>query len=423
MKQKLTRKRQTDNKTGSVMPATHERHRKKVFVALPFSPVSQQKLKGIFRYANGRASWSIEILPSIHLFSVDFFKRAAADGIDGIIASSSEIPDTLHEIAKSGIPVALIGNATIRRSENVAYISTDEDSVGREAALFLLRDAHWAAYGYVHSDYGGAWDNRRGKAFREVLARHSENCCAFPAESTGDWSDEALVSWLRSLPRPSAVLAADDYCAYRVLNACAAANKRVPLDVTLLGVGNTETICENSSPSLTSVEIDYERHGYVAAMHLDRMMLSKRPQKVAHECCGVRRIVVRESAPGANLHAGLLVQKAFSFIRENAVRGIGVRDVISHLNVSRTLADLRFREIVGRTIQGTIFDVRLEQTRTALLTSDESIASACARCGWKSENHPKKLFRKKFGISMREFRRSASPGNVVPPRGWEVPHA
>ena len=40
-----------------------------------------------------------------------------------------------------------------------------------------------------------------------------------------------------------------------------------------------------------------------------------------------------------------LIKRALKFISENAVKGIEPKDVAVHLGISRTLLDLRFREM------------------------------------------------------------------------------
>ena len=378
--------------------------RKRVLVALPFSHISQRKLCGIFRYAGEVDNWELHLTPNGIKFVADEFRKLAVMGVDGVIAACDVPQSTLYEISKSGIPVALIGEVAFPRLSNVVTVCTDNSAIGREAALFLLRYAHWRTYAYVHAQATDSWDDVRLKAYRDTLARHGAKCVESPAEADDGNSPGTLASWLQSLSKPVAVFAVEDYRAYDVLNACKASGLRVPQDVAIIGVGNTEAICENSFPSLSTVEPDYDLHGYLAASNLDKIMSAKHPTTVEKVLCGVKRIVARDSTPSVGSRSGMLVQKALAYIRKNVHSGIDVRDVLSYLRVSRTLVANGFKEVLGSTILKTIQDIRLEHTRQALIDTDESIAEVCARCGWKSENHPKKLFRAKYGESMRDFR-------------------
>ena len=343
-------------------------------------------------------------MPNGTQLTPETFRIIENEGVDGIIVSAGGVESVLTEIAKTKIPVVLIGLSFFPRTTDVAFVHTDEKSIGSEAALFFLRDAHWSTIGYVHSDFrNNGWDDDRARSFRTTLAKHSVNCVEFP-DGECRRSSANLATWLRVIPKPAAILAAEDYCAYDILNACKASGLRIPQDIVVLGVGNTVAICENAMPALSSVEPDYDLEGYLAAKHLDGIMSAAHPMKAEHVYCGVKRIITRGSAPGMNPRAGLLVQKALVFIRENVCRGIGAHDVVKYLRVSRALADQRFREVLDKSILNVILDARLERTKLALLDTDESIAAVCMRCGWKSENHPKKLFQKKYGMTMREYR-------------------
>ena len=54
-----------------------------------------------------------------------------------------------------------------------------------------------------------------------------------------------------------------------------------------------------------------------------------------------------------------------------------------------------------------IRDRRLEAVRHRLLTTHETIAAIAADCGFESETHLMHLFKRRFGVTMRAFRRRA----------------
>ena len=99
------------------------------------------------------------------------------------------------------------------------------------------------------------------------------------------------------------------------------------------------------------------------------------------------------------------MQKAVAYIRRHALEGIGVSDVVTHLKVSRRLADLRFRELQHTSIGGEITQIRLAEVQRLLRTTREPIDSIAAKCGYANPNYLKNLFRKRFSMSMREFRK------------------
>ena len=95
----------------------------------------------------------------------------------------------------------------------------------------------------------------------------------------------------------------------------------------------------------------------------------------------VRPIAVRESTAPVS-QAGFLIRRAQQFIGKNACKGIGVDDEA-------------------------IRDRRLEAVRHRLLTTHEMVAAIAADCGFESETHLMHLFKRRFGLTMRAFRRRA----------------
>ena len=122
---------------------------------------------------------------------------------------------------------------------------------------------------------------------------------------------------------------------------------------------------------------------------------------------GVKALVRRDSTADVSL-AGKLVQKAVAYIRKNALRDISVPDVANHLGCSRRLADLRFRELMGTSIGETILATRLDEAKRLLATTREPIDAIALRCGYTNPNSLKNLFKRRFGLTMRDWRRQSA---------------
>ena len=99
-----------------------------------------------------------------------------------------------------------------------------------------------------------------------------------------------------------------------------------------------------------------------------------------------------------------------SFIRHNAIKGIGAADVARHLRVSRRLCDLRFRECYGDSILEAILKMRFNELKRRLVSSNIRIGKITAACGFACESHAKRAFKKRFGMSMRDWRKSKNRG-------------
>ena len=214
-----------------------------------------------------------------------------------------------------------------------------------------------------------------------------------------------MIRWIRELPKPAAIFAACDYRANDVLVAARKANIAVPGEAEVMGLDNDAILCENTAPRLTSIQPDFEQQGYLAAKLLDQMLAGNR--KSVSVAVGPRTIAWRESAIQSGRPGGILVQRAVEFINREYAAGIGVPEVVGYLKASRPLVDLRFRQFRGQSVLSTINEVRLAKTYELLISAPHlSIAEVCRRSGWRSERYPKRIFLRRFGLTMREARSS-----------------
>lgn len=86
-----------------------------------------------------------------------------------------------------------------------------------------------------------------------------------------------LGQQLQKLPKPAAVMAEIDDHAAEVIEACMLAGLRVPQDVAVLGVNNSDLCCPFTAVPLSSIDDDMETIGYEAAALLDRMLSGETP--------------------------------------------------------------------------------------------------------------------------------------------------
>jgi LacI family transcriptional regulator len=226
-----------------------------------------------------------------------------------------------------------------------------------------------------------------------------------PADAD-DWGLEQhhMRAWLLALPKPCGIMAAIDLRAKQVLDTCLAAGIRVPEEIAVVGVDNDETLCENTLPTLSSVLPDFEGGGYLAAELLDRLMrgIQKKPTQLTY---GVRRLVQRQSTLYVP-KSDRLIGQAVEFIRLNACAGIAVMDDVEKMNVSRRYAERHFRAACGHSILEEIQRRRLERVCALLRETHLPIRAIGERCGYDSEIYLKVLFKKRFGTTMRAYRKA-----------------
>ena len=380
-------------------------HPKHVVVALRMAGIAgQDKLNGIFEYLSEGHRWSMSIYRTRHEFTPDTVRAEVSKGADGFILGIPGTEDALAEVAKTDLPAVILNispGALARRKAGVVLIKSDSEAVGREAANTLLSQGVFKSYGYAGYHTNDDWSVERGRSFRDILQKAGFIGRMFDVAHYPDRTEDraTLVSWLKSLPKPCGILASCDDRAYEIVDVCREIGIRIPQEIGILGVNNDPILCENSDPKISSIQPDFKREGYLAARAIDRM---PRERTI---CVGVKQVVHRESTyPMSN--SGKLVQKALAYIEKNATRKTTVPDVAAHLRVSRSLLDLRFRELQGESVHAAILKRRLSEVKRRLLATHDSIEKISSDCGWDNVNSLKNSFHKATGKSMREWRTS-----------------
>jgi len=382
-----------------------------VAVLLPTSvKVCRDMRRGVLQYAYRHGPWGLHILEGRE--GEQKLIRMKEWGCTGIIgrlytpelakaAFAAKVPmvimDPRPELLRPGQPLA--GHSVVR---------SDTAAVGRMAAEHFL-DRKFTHFAYVGEVHGLEWSVTRGAAFADAVRAAGFSCRVYGTLPHAEQEDaglerERLCAWLRDLPKPVAILAAMDNRGRQVLDACAWAGIAVPTDAAVLSVDNDEDLCETTMPPMSSILLDAERASYEAAHLLDELMrrATRKRQTITY---GPLHVVSRRSTDAMQIADGMIV-RAIEFIALNACSGISVPDVVRHVSASRRLTEIRFRETLGHTILDEIQRVRLERVCTLLRETNRQIGEIVRACGFDSESHVSILFRRRFGCTMRDFRKA-----------------
>ena len=353
-------------------------------------------LAGILKYIKDSDNFAINIA-----CDDDGFTRLATTA-SALIADMSADIDTVKAAITSGKPVVLLNDWRIKEQPtNLGHVRTDDGEIGFKAADYFMSIGRFRSFGYVPAYADKEWSVKRGRAFILRLKRKGHECMMFSHSNSGTGD---IGVWLKDLPKPAAVFCAWDAVAAEVASAAREAKIKIPSQMVVLGVDNDEMYCTSASPQISSIEFDTENEGRMA-IELLRKMMSKRKGKISRMvCCGsVRRIVERESTrPPAPV--AYLIERAMKFISQNATKGIGPQDVAADLGVSRTLMDLRFRETGNRSVGRLIMEHKLNALAAQIGKTRYPLHILIEQCGFGNINHAKAAFKKRFGITMREWR-------------------
>jgi len=313
-----------------------------------------------------------------------------------------------------GQPVVdVLGNA---RFEGIPAFDTDARAVAKLAADFFLRAGfqHFGFCGYRKIPFS----ERRAAAFSACLADKGKEVLVFAPplphgthshiqaiEQHGLSMEKSIAQWLKKQPRPLALLACNDVHAQQALNACREHGIQVPEEVAVMGVDNDDVLCSLCEPPLTSIEPDTERLGYEAAALLDRMMQNGRARDEL-KLIPPLRVVERASTDVVAIEDPITVQAA-RFIRDQVDTGIAVKDVLAHVNRSRTDLEQRFRRWLHCSIHDEILRRRMDRARSLLQQTDLRLDEVAQRTGFSTAAHLCRLFRQRLGQAPTRFRRAA----------------
>jgi len=325
---------------------------------------------------------------------------------DGIIA---HIPYTRNgsQFVPEGIP-AIVSPYSIRQFPNFRNLITDNLALGKMAAEYFL-DRGFRNFAYC--GFGGMyWSRERGESFAKRLKKIGLKTQFYEygqlwsrRQSSRADNQALLAEWLKSLPKPLAVMACNDDRGQDITEACKIAGLRIPYDVAVLGVDNDDMVCDLTNPPLSSIAVNNERAGYEAAEMLAQMMAGKKTNKqviVARPT----HIVTRQSTDiFAVEDRG--VGEALRFINEHARKLIHVDEVVNAAISSRRVLERRFRQILGRSILDEIRRVRIEQVIRMLVETNMSISEITTALGYPGVEHIARYFRQERGMSLLAYRK------------------
>ena len=384
----------------------------RIFVAnWMVSAPAQRMLDGIQAFAREHGlDWDLEALS---MEQTDTMRLALeVERPDGVITGFDASP-VMASLMATSMPTVFLRHGTEEppaSRRRLSVLRLDFGDVGRAAAHHLLERGGFRSFGFVEATRDPGWSASRGEAFREAVARAGRPFFhlsaaegVFQASVANRRELSALADWLRALPKPAGIFAATDERARDTLLACREAALEVPRAVSVLGVNNDEFFCRHVFPNLTSVAIDHEQVGRAAAAELQRLLERRKPRR---QDLVVPVLAVEARASTAPVsQGGPLVRQALDWIEAHACEGVGAADVARALRASRSLLDLRFRELGGGTVLGALTDRRLREVQRLLRETSDRIETICDAAGFGDAAGLRRLFRRRFGCSMREWRR------------------
>lgn len=296
-----------------------------------------------------------------------------------------------------GVPTVFIDRDPTSLPRSMTSVNVDSREVSAAAAreLMSLGFSNFACLPVLKDVF---WARERTAAFVEALNLNGRSCDVF--DSSGDDMTTALPRWIATLPRPCGIFTATDRLGAVLLPAIRKAGASVPDDFAVVGVDNDETLCETSTPTLSSVLPDYRQCGRIAV----ETLLGR--QSVGRKLFGVSRLVRRASSFRPSQRIRPAVSAVLDTIRLHACDGLTAAAAAAQMGVSRRLSERVFKDATGHTFLEAIHARRLERAAELVRNSSTPLEMIPGLVGWKSATAFRESFRAAFGATMREMRRT-----------------
>lgn len=291
------------------------------------------------------------------------------------------------------------------RLEDFAVVITDSFAVTQMATRELL-STECASYGFVPWPHGYLWSESRRHNFSRIISQHGLPVYTFTFSNENldvRQFQEELITWLRPLPKPCGILAANDRVGENVLRACLVAGIKVPFDCRVIAVDDNASICENTIPTMTSAGLDFRQSGYRAAQLLFDLINGRAPDRpiVSVPPLGLTRRNSSRVFRAKDRHA----LAATELIRVRACHGLQARDVLATFPCSRRMAEIRFRQATGHSVLDEISAVRLERAKRLLTNPYQRLDTVAEHCGYASDTTFRRVFKAATGLTLREWQR------------------
>ena len=355
-------------------------------------------LAGIMAYVRQHTPWSI-YLPELGRGDVPPTWRG-----DGIIARI-ESPAIARRLARSKLPVVDVSAG--RHIKSIPWVETDDAAIAKVAADHLLER------GFRHLAYCGEsrfnWSRWRSEHFARLARAAGASVDLYESSGTDPWTKEhnALLAWVKKLPKPAGIMAGYDIKAQQLLDVCRENGVGVPEEVAVIGVDNDPLLCSLTTPPLTSVIPNTHRTGYEAAQLLDRMMGGEKIAAKGHLIPPIG-IETRQSTDVLAL-ADREIAAAVRFIREHACDGATIGDLLRVVPLSRRVMESRYRKSTGRTPHQDLVRFRIDRVKQLLAETDHSLERIATLAGFDHPEYMSVAFKRETGTTPGKFRLQAKP--------------
>jgi LacI family transcriptional regulator len=358
-------------------------------------------LHGISKYNRAHGRWSTYIRPQgMNDDLPEWLARWSGDGIL-VRMRGDEVARSLRKVK---VPIVNLRSSR-PRLPYPCFIVNNAEVVKLAIQHFVDRGLKEFAFCGVARGRNSVLDER-ADLFQQFLDAEHRRCQMLTlSKSAGSWEQEQeqISAWIRELPKPVGIMAANDERGLQVLDACRRCEIHVPDQIAVLGVDNDEPLCDLAIPPLASVDVNAEGIGFEAAALLERVMGGDDAEVPDVTEIMPRGVVTRRSTD-VIASEDEDVNRAVQYIRQEACNGLRVLDVLNHTAMSRATLHQRMKNIIGSSVHQEIQRVRLNRAKELLVMSPLRIKQVARESGFASVEYMTRVFRSACGETPLQYR-------------------
>lgn len=332
----------------------------------------------------------------------DIIHQSDPAEVDGVISPD---PVSLREFAAVRIPCINVGS---HRVAGVPQVCTDNQAVC-ELIFNHFRERNFPNLAILVDE---GWEVLRSRKdpFIRICEEHGyvPYVIEYNRFSSLTIENQWLVGKLKALPKPAGMMLLRDSQGPRLFTICRELNIRIPEDLAVVGINNIPLFTSFTAPVLSSVDINAEYIGYLAASCLVKMIRGEAIP--ASTLVAPRELVLRQSS-SISIQLDPNLSKAVDYMRANLQETLEFEDILRQQGLGRRALENHFKKRFGECPMKYLRTLRLEKVKLLLETTDLSVTEIGWQCGLGDINYLCRLFRQISHLSPLQFRQKSRTGD------------
>ncbi len=346
--------------------------------------------RGIIDYAR-RHEWFLEVAHSGY-----FYETTEQWNGDGIITDMNCNLDKLHH---RGVKIAACVAGDLFRQYADCVVCADDQCIGENAADYFRHK------GFRSFAVSASPD--RQFFFVERLKQFGMDAVVLPSRTDFHKMDrtKTVSEILMELKKPCAVFCENDWISSYIFNLAVESGLKVPEELSILGVGNDELLCNSAFVSLSSMETRLYERGLKIAEALDRVLDGQFQEKITR-VKPLKQIIEREST-AAYAVSDPTLKKMIRFLIDHAGQPIRVSDLSEHFHLSESAIYRIFIKQTGLSPKQMLLNIRMDLAQSLLLDTETKITAIAAEAGFPTAASFFEAFRKIHGQTPQIWRQNS----------------